>query len=85
MAFSRTYSGRAPSHKVVLLGESGVGKTSLLKRLDNNTFDEYQTATIGIEKCTTVMRVENEPVMVSTMHTCTLRMMALVSIASYLV
>jgi len=65
MAFSRTYSGRAPSHKVVLFGESGVGKTSLLKRLDTSTFDEYQMATIGIEKCTTVMRVENVPVMVS--------------------
>jgi len=68
MAFSRTYSGRAPSYKVVLLGESGVGKTSLLKRLDTNTFDEYQTATIGIEKCSKVLKVENEPVMVSTTH-----------------
>jgi len=65
------YSGRGPTYKVVLLGELGVGKTSLFKRLKDNTFDEYQTATTGIDSCTKVMKVENEQVMVSdytTMH-----------------
>ena len=59
------YSGRGPTYKVVLLGELGVGKTSLFKRLKDNTFDEYQTATTGIDSCTKVMKVDNEQVMVS--------------------
>ena len=33
------YSGRGPTYKVVLLGELGVGKTSLFKRLKDNAFD----------------------------------------------
>ena len=59
------YSGRGPTYKVVLLGELGVGKTSLFKRLKDNTFDEYQTATTGIDSCTKVMKVDGEQIMVS--------------------
>ena len=58
------YSGRGPTYKVVLLGELGVGKTSLFKRLKDNSFDEYQTATTGIDSCTKVMKVDGEQVMV---------------------
>ena len=58
------YSGRGPTYKVVLLGELGVGKTSLFKRLKDNTFDEYQTATTGIDSCTKVMKVDGEQIMV---------------------
>ena len=61
------YSGRGPTYKVVLLGELGVGKTSLFKRLKDNTFDEYQTATTGIDSCTKVMKVDGEQIMVSEM------------------
>lgn len=56
---------RGPTYKVVLLGELGVGKTSLFRRLKDNTFDEYQTATTGIDSCTKVVKVNGETVMVS--------------------
>ena len=56
---------RGPTYKVVLLGELGVGKTSLFRRLKENTFDEYQTATTGIDSCTKVVKVDGETVMVS--------------------
>ena len=56
---------RGPTYKVVLLGELSVGKTSLFRRLKDNTFDEYQTATTGIDSCTKVVKVDGETVMVS--------------------
>lgn len=56
---------RGPTYKVVLLGELGVGKTSLFRRLKDNTFDEYQTATTGIDSCTKVVKVDGETVMLS--------------------
>ena len=56
---------RGPTYKVVLLGELGVGKTSLFRRLKDNTFDEYQTATTGIDSCTKVIKIDGENVMVS--------------------
>lgn len=56
---------RGPTYKVVLLGELGVGKTSLFRRLKDNTFDEYQTATTGIDSCTKVIKINDENVMVS--------------------
>ena len=62
---------RGPTYKVVLLGELGVGKTSLFRRLKDNTFDEYQTATTGIDSCTRVVKVDGETVMVSA-HGCLL-------------
>ena len=60
---------RGPTYKVVLLGELGVGKTSLFRRLKDNTFDEYQTATTGIDSCTRVVKVDGETVMVRTTYT----------------
>lgn len=33
--------------KLVLVGESGVGKTSLTRRLSNGTFDKFECSTIG--------------------------------------
>lgn len=56
--------GRGPTYKVVLLGELGVGKTSLFRRVKDNTFDEYQTATTGIDSCTKVVKIDGQNVMV---------------------
>ena len=33
--------------KVILLGESGVGKTSIIKRYINNEFSTYSESTLG--------------------------------------
>eukprot|EP00766_Chilomastix_caulleryi_P000144 gnl/Chilomastix_caulleri/1137.p1 GENE.gnl/Chilomastix_caulleri/1137~~gnl/Chilomastix_caulleri/1137.p1 ORF type:complete len:165 (-),score=10.75 gnl/Chilomastix_caulleri/1137:309-803(-) len=38
---------RLASHKVVLLGDSGVGKTSLIYRYIKNEFSEYSEPTVG--------------------------------------
>lgn len=38
-----------PEYKCVLIGESGVGKTSILMRYARGTFDENNAGTIGIE------------------------------------
>lgn len=43
--------------KILIIGESGVGKSSLLLRFTEDTFDPEQTATIGVDfkvKCITV-------------------------------
>jgi len=35
--------------KILIIGESGVGKSSLLLRFTEDTFDPEQTATIGFD------------------------------------
>ena len=39
------------SIKVILLGDSNVGKTSIIERLKTNTFKINQPATISLEHC----------------------------------
>ncbi|KAG0669877.1 hypothetical protein C6P40_004471 [Pichia californica] len=38
---------RTVDYKIVLLGESSVGKSSILTRLQNNSFDDNKSSTIG--------------------------------------
>ena len=33
--------------KIITLGNSGAGKTSIIKRFVNDVFDEYQLSTLG--------------------------------------
>lgn len=42
-----------------------VGKTSLFRRLKDNTFDEYDDKCRGIDSCTKVVEVDGETVMLS--------------------
>ena len=50
-------------YKVTLLGDHGVGKKSLLRRLkDNMEYDEYQQ---DIDSCTKVVKIDGETVMLS--------------------
>jgi small GTP-binding protein len=44
---------------VILLGNSGVGKTNLLSRLNKGEFSSEFTSTIGVEFLTHVMQVDN--------------------------
>lgn len=45
--------------KIVLIGDSGVGKSNLLLRYTKNQFKINSQSTIGVEFATTNIKVEN--------------------------
>jgi small GTP-binding protein len=45
--------------KIVLIGEGGVGKTSLLKRYTWNTFDESMKLTVGVDFAAKNVQTDN--------------------------
>jgi small GTP-binding protein len=46
--------------KVILLGDSAVGKSSLIQRYETNTFNDGISKTIGIEFSTSFIEIEND-------------------------
>lgn len=48
--------------KFIVIGASGVGKTSLLSRLIDGTFTPENQSTIGVEYLSTVIEVDGSPV-----------------------
>lgn len=46
--------------KILILGDAKVGKTSLLTRFTDNTFDESHTPTIGIDFKQRLMEVREK-------------------------
>lgn len=48
--------------KIVLVGESSVGKTGLIRRFTKDTFDTSTTATVGIELAHKTVHVRNKTV-----------------------
>ena len=53
-------SNNALSCKVVLIGESGVGKTSIISRYTNNTFSSVLMSTTGASFATKTLMLEEE-------------------------
>lgn len=50
------------NYKLVLLGESGVGKTSIVNRLLNKSFDGFQESTIGAAFSTKQIDIEEQKI-----------------------
>eukprot|EP01016_Furgasonia_blochmanni_P000553 TRINITY_DN10130_c0_g2_i1.p1 TRINITY_DN10130_c0_g2~~TRINITY_DN10130_c0_g2_i1.p1 ORF type:complete len:231 (+),score=39.28 TRINITY_DN10130_c0_g2_i1:61-693(+) len=48
--------------KIVLVGDSGVGKSNLLSRITKNEFNLESKATIGVEFATRTVRTENNKI-----------------------
>ncbi len=48
--------------KILLLGDGGVGKTSLLRRFIYNTFDSDYKTTIGVQFMTKIVKFDNKNV-----------------------
>lgn len=48
--------------KILLLGDGGVGKTSLLKRFIYNTFEMEYKSTIGVQFMTRTIEIENNSI-----------------------
>ena len=53
-------SGKAKLLKVVLLGDGGVGKSSLMNRFVSNKFDSQSFHTIGVEFLNKDVTVDSE-------------------------
>lgn len=51
--------------KVVLLGEAGVGKSSIFLRLKENVFGESLQPTVGIESCSKIVKIDGQSITVS--------------------
>lgn len=47
-------------YKIVLIGDSGVGKSSLLSRFTRNEFDLESKSTIGVEFATRSIKVDGK-------------------------
>ncbi|XP_031565805.1 ras-related protein Rab-1C-like [Actinia tenebrosa] len=60
---------RGPMFKVVLLGEAGVGKTSLFYRIKENTFISNGRNTIGVDSCSKFLKVNDKQVTLSVWDT----------------
>jgi small GTP-binding protein len=50
-----------PHYKIVLLGDTGVGKTALVDRISNNVFAPSHVPTVGAQFVSLEVRVEDKP------------------------
>ena len=58
MEISMTSNGRIM--KIMILGEAGVGKSSLIKRFTNGTFSSRTSSTVGVDKISSTYELSNE-------------------------
>ena len=58
------------SFKVIVIGDSGVGKSCLTTQAVRNNFEEFYTATVGFEFLTFNMRINNNVLKLQICDTC---------------
>ena len=65
--FRDTMATGTPTYKIILLGEYGVGKSSIFRRFLNGTFvqETSKKSTIGLDQCTQTFGVNGLNVKVS--------------------
>ena len=44
--------------KLILVGDSGVGKSTIVKRYDDNVFTEIKVPTVGVDFCIKTVPVD---------------------------
>ena len=58
------------SFKIIVIGDSGVGKSSLTTKAIKNYFDEFYSTTVGFEFLTKTMKIEDKYVKLQIWDTC---------------
>ena len=58
------------SYKIIIIGDSGVGKSSLIQRASKDNFSEDYKATIGFEFCTFNTKINNKIIRCQVWDTC---------------
>ena len=58
------------SFKIIVIGDSGVGKSSLTTKAIKNYFDEFYITTVGFEFLTQTMKIEDKYVKLQIWDTC---------------
>ena len=58
------------SFKIIIIGDSGVGKSSLIQRASKDNFSENYQATIGFEFCTFNTKINDKIIRCQVWDTC---------------
>ena len=58
------------SFKIIIIGDSGVGKSCLSLRATKNVFEELYSPTIGFEFMTFFIKVDDKPIKLQIWDTC---------------
>lgn len=64
------YTNYDVSFKIIVIGDSGVGKSCLTMRATKNLFDTNYNATVGFEFFTFNVRINNQVVKLQVWDTC---------------
>ena len=67
---SEDYSNYDLSFKIIVIGDSGVGKSCLTMRATKNLFDTNYNATVGFEFFTFNVKINNQVVKLQVWDTC---------------
>ncbi|BFZ13119.1 hypothetical protein BsWGS_16158 [Bradybaena similaris] len=68
-ALSGTESNKCLKFKLVLLGDIGVGKTSIFMRIRDNSFCSDRASSIGIDTCIRRLTVDNKDIQITVWDT----------------